>query len=73
VLINLCLQLQLGSKLLPDYPSKSHAECFYNLRKAFGIQANNLHAIDLNCQSYRSHKLVSGVDCENMLGLSFTG
>ena len=27
------LQLQIGSKLLPEYPIRSHAECFYNLSK----------------------------------------
>ncbi len=40
-------QLQIGSKLFPEYPIKTHAEAFYSLRKALGIQANNLHSIDI--------------------------
>jgi hypothetical protein len=31
------LQLQIGSKLFPEYPIKSHAEAFYSLRKALGF------------------------------------
>ena len=30
------LQLVIGSKLFPEYPMKSHAECYYSLRKALG-------------------------------------
>jgi hypothetical protein len=65
------LQLQMGSKLLPEYPIRSHAECFYNLRNSLGIQANSLHAVDITGQSYRSNKFVCGIDCEKMLGLAF--
>jgi hypothetical protein len=67
------LQVQIGSKLLPEYPIRSHAECFYNLRKALGIQANSLHAIDIHGQTYRSNRFICGIDCEKMLGLAFTG
>jgi hypothetical protein len=28
------LQLSIGSKLYPEYPIRSHAACFYNLRKS---------------------------------------
>ena len=34
------LQRQIGSKLYPEYPIRSHAEAFYSLRKALGIQSN---------------------------------
>jgi hypothetical protein len=67
------LQSQIVSKLLPEYPSKSHAECFYNFRKALGIQANSLNAIDISGQSYRSNRFACGTDCKKMLGLGFTG
>ena len=63
----------MGSKLLPEYPIRSHAECFYSLRKTLGIQANSLHAIDITGESYRSNKFICGIDCEKMLGLAFTG
>jgi hypothetical protein len=67
------LQSQIGSKLLPEYLIRSHAECFYNFRKALGIQANSLHAIDISGHAYRSNRFVCGIDCEKMLGLAFTG
>ena len=28
------LQLMLGSNMYPEYPTRSHAECFYNLRQS---------------------------------------
>ena len=67
------LQLQIGSKLLPEYPIRSHAGCFYNLRKSLGIQDNSLHAVDISGQAYRSNTFICGIHCERMLGLAFTG
>ncbi len=67
------IQLQIGSKLFPEYPIKTHAEAFYTLRKAFGIQANNLHSIDIDGNEYRNNKFIVGSDTEKLLGLSFTG
>jgi len=66
-------QLQIGSKLFPEYPIKTHCEAFYSLRKALGIQANNLHSIDIDGNSYRNNKFIIGIDTEKLLGLSFTG
>ena len=66
-------QLQIGSKLIPEYPMKSHSECFYSLRKSLGIQANNLHSIDIDGCEYRNNKFIVGIDTEKLLGLSFTG
>ena len=67
------LQLQIGSKLFPEYPIKSHSEAFYSLRKALGVQSNNLHSIDIDGNSYRNNKFIVGFDTEKLLGLSFTG
>ena len=66
-------QLQIGSKLFPEYPIKTHAEAFHSLRKALGIQANNLHSIDMDGNEYRNNKFIVGIDTEKLLGLSFTG
>ena len=30
-------QIQLGSKLYPEYPCRSMTECFYHLRKALNL------------------------------------
>ncbi len=66
-------QLRIGSKLFPEYPTKTHAEAFYSLRKALGVQANNLHSIDMDGDEYRNSKLIVGIDTEKLLGLSVTG
>ena len=67
------LQLVIGSKLFPEYPMKSHAECYYSLRKALGVQANNLHSVDITGMEYRNNKFIVGFDTEKLLGLAFTG
>jgi hypothetical protein len=67
------LQLMIGSTMYPEYPIRSHAECFYNLRKSLGVQANSLHAVDVKGNEYRNNKFVVGFDTEKMLGLAFTG
>ena len=40
-------QLQIGSKLYPEYPIRSHNEAFYQLKKAFGVQASAVHNFDI--------------------------
>ena len=67
------LQLVIGSKLYPETGIRSHAECFYNLRKALGVQAIALHSVDIKGDDYRDRKFVVGFDTEKMLGLAFTG
>jgi hypothetical protein len=66
------LQLMIGSKLYPQYPIRSHAACFYNLRKSLGIQANALHSTDIKGNAYRNNNFIVGFDTEQMLGLAFT-
>ena len=67
------LQLQVGAFMIPQYPIRSHAECFYSLRKSLGIQAYSLHSVDINSNVYRNNKFIVGLDCEKLLGLAFTG
>ena len=67
------LPLMIGSKMYPEYPIRSHADSFYNLRKSLGVQANRLHAVDIKGNAYRNNKFVVGFDTEQMLGLAFTG
>jgi hypothetical protein len=42
------LQLQIGSFLIPQYPIRSHSECFYSLRKALGIASNTIANINID-------------------------
>ena len=41
-------QLQLGSKLFPEYPIRSRAEAYYQLRKTLGVQSSTLHNFDID-------------------------
>ena len=34
-------QMQIGSKMIPEYPIRSLAEAFYHLRKTLGINSTN--------------------------------
>ena len=62
------LQLQVGAFMIPQYPIRSHAECFYSLRTNLGIQANSLHSIDINGNDYRNDKFNVGLEREKLLG-----
>ena len=39
--------LQVGSKLFPEYPIRSHAEAYYQRKKTLGIQASAVHNLSL--------------------------
>ena len=67
------LQLRLGAFLIPQYPIRSHSECFYSLRKALGIQANSLHSVDIEGNEYRNNKFIVALYCEKLVGLALTG
>ena len=65
-------QMQLGSKLFPEYPIRSLAEAFYNLRKTLGNNSTNAQ-MNMVQRYYRDHKFVVGIDAEKLTGASFTG
>jgi hypothetical protein len=66
-------QLQIGSKLFPEYPIRSHSEAYYQLKKTLGVQASAVHNFDISAVKYRDHKFVIGTDCEKVLYACFTG
>ena len=66
-------QLQIGSKLFPEYPIRSHNEAFYQLSKTLGVQASAVHNFDISAREYRYSKFVLGTDCEKVLDAGFTG
>ena len=66
-------QLQLGSKLYPEYPIRSHAEAFYQLRKTMGVQSSSLHSFDVDSHDFRTCKFIWGTDLEKILQASFSG
>lgn len=66
-------QLQVGSKLFPEYPVRSHAEAYYQLRKTLGMQSSSVHSFDISANEYRDNKFVIGIDCEKVLEAGWTG
>jgi hypothetical protein len=66
-------QLQIGSKLFPGYPIRSHNEAYYQLKKTLGVQASAVHNFDINAVQYRDHRFILGTDCEKVLDAGFTG
>ena len=60
-------ELQIGSKLFPEYPIRSHNEAFYQLSKCLGVQSSALHNFDITAREYRSNKFILGTDFENVL------
>jgi hypothetical protein len=65
--------IQIGSKLYPEYPIRSHAEAFYQLTKCLGIQASDIHNVDINTSQYHAHKFIIGIDLEKVLEARGTG
>ena len=67
------IQMQLGSKMFPEYPMASAQECFYQLRKTMGVENSNFHSLDITPFEFTNHKFVIAFDCEKNLGSAFTG
>ncbi len=65
-------QIQLGAKLHPEYPVRSVAEAFAQLRKTVGLNYGH-HAIDLAADQYNHHKFIIGVDMEKISEMGVTG
>jgi hypothetical protein len=66
-------QLQIGSKLFPEYPIRSQSEAYHKLKKTLGVQSSAVHNFDISAVEFRDHKFVIGTDCEKVLDAGFTG
>ena len=66
-------QLQIGSKLFPEYPIRSHNECCYQLKKTLGVQSSAVHNFNITPLQFRDNKFILGTDCEKVLDAGFTG
>jgi hypothetical protein len=38
-----------------------------------GIHHSNFHSIDIDMAEYKTHKFIAAIDCETVLGASFSG
>ena len=66
-------QIQIGSKLFPEYPVRSISEAFAQLKKSVGILGSNFHAISISPLQYRNDHFIIGCDTEKALQAGFTG
>ena len=65
-------QVQIGSKLFPEYPIRSHAEAYYQLRKTLGKHDQH-NSFDITQHEYRCRKMILGIDMEKVLEAGYTG
>ena len=66
-------QLQIGSQMFPEYPCRSIAETFYQLKKALGIHGSAYQSVAITADQYRNDHFIIGVDTEKILEAGFTG
>ena len=59
--------------MIPEYPVKSAAQAYYELKKALGIQNSSYHSISPRFDQYVQDHYVMGVDCERVLDASWSG
>ena len=69
---NFSFQLQLGSKLWPEQPMSSLAECYETLRKAAGTHNQDIKSISIDRCDYVNDSFILGVDLEKNLGDPFS-
>ena len=66
-------QIQIGSKLFPEYPCRSVAQTFYELKKCLGISSTSFHNISPTFAQYINDHFIIGVDTEKIIEAGFTG
>ena len=71
-------QIQIGSKLIPDYPLQSRSEALYFLKKTQNLDSvfnNHVHTFNIKAQNYLYHKGLIVFDTEKVNGhtVVFTG
>ena len=76
-MVQSCL-VQIGSKIIPDYPLQSSTEAYYFLKKALNLGTvfpNHTHSLSITAIEYLSSKFVMVFDTEKLNGhvASFTG
>ena len=66
-------QIQLGSKLYPEYPCNSLTQCFYHLRKALNLPMFHQHSMSIDFKQYRDRQFIFAFSYERVPDSSYTG
>ena len=67
------VQIQIGSKLYPEYPVRSLTEQFAQLRKCMGVHASTIYSFAILPKMYRQNHFIIGFDAEKVLEAGYTG
>ena len=70
---DLQFQIQLGSKLYPEYPCNSMTEAFYHLRKALNLPMFHQHSLSIDFKQYRDRQFIFAFSFEKVPDSSYTG
>jgi hypothetical protein len=57
-------QIQIGSKMFPEYPVRSINQAFYELKKALGIASSSFHSISPTREQYQNEHFIAAADTE---------
>jgi len=66
-------QMQVGSKLYPEYPIRSQEEAFYQTMKTLGLASSVWHSVDITTEEWNSCKFLYAIDTEKVTEAGFTG
>jgi hypothetical protein len=66
-------QIQLGSKLYPEYPVRSVSECFSILKQTLNLPDWGLHSVGIDYHQYIDNKFIFGMSFEKVPESSWTG
>ena len=66
-------QIQIGSKRFPEYPIRSAAEAFTQLRKTMGILGSTVGNVDISNEKYEKLHHIIAIDTEKTLQAGYTG
>ena len=70
--LDLEIQLQLGSKLFPEYPCKSKTQALYFLRKALNLPLFHQHHLSIEFNQYNSNTFIFAMNMEKVPDSSYT-
>ena len=67
------INLQLGSKLYPEYPANNLAECYYRLREALNLPDWHQHSTSIKFKDYIRNKFIYCTDFQKVADASWSG
>jgi hypothetical protein len=63
---------QIGSKLFPEYPIRSHNEAFFKLKKRWVFKLRRCTTSISSTTQYRDRHVILDTACERILDAGFT-